>query len=348
MPATNRAAALAYLAIALTGLAGCKGNGDDDPETTATVPAPAQGSADPRVVKRIPLKSTTEQVVAQIGRPARIEPVKAKGRGPGADLLHLPRDGGRAGRPDQTLLRRRRASQRTHRDQEAMNDIRQMLRLAALVACCVLFGAPAISGCGGGDDGPTDLPPLEEEGTNLDAGEYRTTKFKPRTLFEVGEGWGTASDEVIDYFDIVRAEDSFEAIAFQRVAQVAPPKSPDSPVPAPNNLVGWIRDNPRLEAGAPTKTIVNGKLATQIDAVVKKAAPRNQRPPSCETPCLPLFHPSDNQPVSYEPGDRLRFVIVPVRGEVPITITIAATDKDFKSFLPEAEEVLSTVEFADS
>jgi hypothetical protein len=78
------AAALAVLAIALTGLVGCDGDDDADSKTTATQPSPARGSADPAVVKRIPLKSTPDQVVAQIGRPARIErsraPSKTKGK----------------------------------------------------------------------------------------------------------------------------------------------------------------------------------------------------------------------------------------------------------------------------
>lgn len=72
------AATVAGLAMALTGLAGCDGSDDASSETTTTRPSPAQRSADPLVVKRIPLESTISQVVAQVGRPARIE----RGRSP--------------------------------------------------------------------------------------------------------------------------------------------------------------------------------------------------------------------------------------------------------------------------
>jgi len=51
------------------------------------------------------------------------------------------------------------------------------------------------------------------------------------------------------------------------------------------------------------------------------------------------------RPVSYEPGDKLRFLIVEADAK-PITITIAATPERFDRFLPQAEKVISTVMFA--
>lgn len=219
-----------------------------------------------------------------------------------------------------------------------------MLRGAALVPCCVLFAAFAVTACGGEEDGPTDLPPLGKDGTALRADEYQTTKFRPQTSFKVGKDWETASAEVPDYFDLVRAN-AFEAIAFQRVTSVADPRAPSSPVPAPRNLVSWIRKHPRLVADLPKKTTIGGQPATQVDVRVKSAAPRKQRPTSCDRPCLPLFHPSDGRPVSYEPGDKLRFLIVKAGGR-QVTITIAAEAANFDRFVPQAEKVLSTVKFA--
>jgi hypothetical protein len=67
------AATVAGLAIALTGLAGCGGSDDASSKTTPNRPPTVQRTADPRVVSRIPLHSTINQVVARLGRPARIE-----------------------------------------------------------------------------------------------------------------------------------------------------------------------------------------------------------------------------------------------------------------------------------
>ena len=222
---------------------------------------------------------------------------------------------------------------------------RHLLCRAALV--CVLLAAVTLTACGGGDDGPSDLPPLGRDGTALDAGEYRTTKFTPRTTFEVEEGWATASPELPDYFDIVRDKRAFAAVVFQRITTVVPPKSPDDVVAAPADLVSWLRKHPNLTVGASKKTRVGGRPATQLDVRVKQAVPRKERPDSCDAPCLPLFEPSDGTPVSYAPKDQLRFVVLESRGgQVPVTITIAAPSSDFARFEPQAKKVLSTVKFA--
>ena len=220
----------------------------------------------------------------------------------------------------------------------------QLLRRA--LAPCALLAALALTACGSDDDGPADLPRLGKKGTALDAGEYRTTKFGPQTTFEVEKGWSTASSELPDYFDIIRAKSVFEAIAFQRVTNVVPPEGELSLAAAPRNLASWIRKHPRLAAGPPKRTTVGGKAATQLDVRVKSAAPRTKRPDSCAGPCLPLFQPSDGRPVTYEPGDKLRFVILEAGdGGVPVTITIAASGETFERFEPQAKKVLSTVKF---
>jgi hypothetical protein len=64
---------VATLAIALTGLAGCGGGDDASSKTTTSQQAAVQRGADLLVVNRIPLHSTIDQVVARVGRPARIE-----------------------------------------------------------------------------------------------------------------------------------------------------------------------------------------------------------------------------------------------------------------------------------
>lgn len=240
-----------------------------------------------------------------------------------------------------------------------MNFRGQPLRYAVMM-CCVALAALAVAACGSDDSAtntsatdtsatdtsPTGLPPLGKNGTALEAGEYQTTKFTPQITFKVGKGWQTASSEVRDYFDLVRTRSAFRALAFERVTRVGSPKAPSVAVPAPTDLVSWLRKHPKLLAGKPKKTTVGGKPATRVDVRVKSAAPRKQRPASCERPCLTLFHPSDGRPVSYEPGDKLRILILESGGK-QLTITIAAPKPKFDRFFPQAEKVLATVKFAD-
>lgn len=210
------------------------------------------------------------------------------------------------------------------------------------VLCCLLVAIIVVAALNS-DGGAKRLPPIEARGTPLESGKYRTGTFRPQTTFEVGDGWETTSPELRDYFDIARRS-AFRAISFERVGTVAPAQDPTghSRGIAPPDLVQWIQAHPRLSAGRPVKTRVNGLPATRLDAKVESA---EVKLPSCLGPCLPLFYPSDGTPVSYEPGDMLRFLFVRA-GRRKVTITIAAPAARFRSFLPQAQEVISTVEFA--
>ena len=137
---------------------------------------------------------------------------------------------------------------------------------------------------------PEKLPPIESGGTPLEPGKYKTTVFRPRTEFDVGGGWETASPEIRDYFDIARSDD-FEAISFAGVRTVVSPQDPNglTHVPAPKNLARWIRSHPRLEAGPAKNTSVDGLPAVQVDAEVKSATARLG---SCRGRCVPCSSPA--------------------------------------------------------
>lgn len=65
--------------LALTGFSGCGDGNETSSKATAPEPA-ARGTADPRVVQGVPLRSTIDQVVAQIGPPARVERRRVRAR----------------------------------------------------------------------------------------------------------------------------------------------------------------------------------------------------------------------------------------------------------------------------
>jgi hypothetical protein len=215
----------------------------------------------------------------------------------------------------------------------------RLRQIAQLTICAA--GMSLAAGCGGGSSGTT-LPPVKQtSGTALAPDEYQTSKFRPETKFKVDAGWETTSPELRDYFDIAR-RNAFQAITFQRVKQVAVATHPisDNYAPVPPDLVAWIRTHPRLNAGKPVKATVGGEDATRIDAQVR-STPKKNFPGTCDRPCLPLFVPSDERPVTFERGDRVRFLVV----DNGVTITVAAPASQFESFLPKAQKVISSVDF---
>jgi hypothetical protein len=223
----------------------------------------------------------------------------------------------------------------------------RILQVLIIVLALALGGVIAIAlGDDSGNQNASSraivLPPITPGGTPLQAGDYTTSKFLPETTFALDRGWATASPEIDDYFDVIRQQ-AFKAISFERVQTVATTRDPSgtTPAPAPKRLLHWVRTHPHLRTGTPQQTNVNGVPAVRLDAKVTSAT---AKPKSCEAKCVPLFIPSDGTPVSYQPGDMLRFIFLTAGGG-PLTITIAARANDFRSFLPQAKKVLQTVQF---
>lgn len=215
----------------------------------------------------------------------------------------------------------------------------RFLSALIVIVCLLIFGIAAVALLHD-DEVVSTLPRIEAGGTPLESGTYETARFRPQTTFEIGGGWETASPETRDYFDVARSN-AFQAISFARVRTVVSPEDPTglTHAPAPKNLPRWVRSHPRLETGPAKKSSVDGHRAVQVGAQVKSAPAQLD---TCSARCLPLFIPSDRRPVAYERGDRLRFLFVKV-GSGTVTITVAAAGAQFKPFLPQAREVLSSV-----
>ena len=169
--------------------------------------------------------------------------------------------------------------------------------------------------------------------------------FTPSASFEVGKGWEVSADETKDSLAITREEHKYyPEISFVNVDEVfhaENPIDPDDPIvaenamPAPDDLVGWLKTHPHLEVVSEKKVTVGGASGVQLDALIS-SAPENH-PAECQGPCVAIF--ANSAATYYYPGSSYRFIILNLGMEtVAIVINSLATDH-----LQLAEKVLDTV-----
>ncbi len=178
-------------------------------------------------------------------------------------------------------------------------------------------------------------------------GEYRTEVFEPTVSFEVdeafkgGEGWLVPGPELPDSVALFGQGET--ALGFSNVQKVFDPsKLPEEVlVPAPEDMVAWLREHPYLEAGEPTPANVGGVSGTQLDVVVP-LEPKDYSY-ECTTPCVPAWDLSQ-EPDAYHflSGYKVRLFVLDVEGETVI-VDIEAPEETFEGFLPKAQGVLDTV-----
>ena len=82
---------------------------------------------------------------------------------------------------------------------------------------------------------------------------------------------------------------------------------------------------------------------TQLD-VALSSVPEDY-PEGCPVPCVPGWRVSDPATAfDFYSGEKGRITVLEVEGE-PVLVTVAAPEEEFEAFLPEAQEVLDTVEW---
>jgi hypothetical protein len=100
-------------------------------------------------------------------------------------------------------------------------------------------------------------------------------------------------------------------------------------MPAPEDMVAWLRRHPYLETGKPVPASVGGVEGTRLDAVVT-SVPATE----CGGNCLGLFTVAEGDydwVVHVE--ERLRFVVLKNVGGERVTIAVEAPAADFEGFL---------------
>jgi len=214
----------------------------------------------------------------------------------------------------------------------------------------------ALTACGGGssaqeeNDGQVNkvhtLPEDAQtyEGEPLPAGRYVTEEFKPTMSLTLAEGWSRGGPELRDTWYIWDIENEAFWLGFYSGEEVYVPDGSGGlkVAPTPEDMVGWLRENPYLKTDKPKPTTVGGEDGMQLDAIVT-GAPEAPECPGCVD--LALFHESAGATSGVEKGEKVRFIVLEdVKGQ-QVTIFVETSPRSFEVFLAKAQQVIETVEW---
>jgi len=197
---------------------------------------------------------------------------------------------------------------------------------------------------------------------SLEPGSYITRTFRPGVTLTVGDGWTVAFPEEPDTFDIVRGFDptnpnpeSWQSLSFSRVSEIFDGFFFRDPIdkrghtrPAPDDLAGWLRENPYLETSEPLPVTVGGVDGVQLDATVKPLPP-DQAQGTCAQAsrrCIVLFNlENPDEYLTQLEGTTNRYIVLKVRGASVVASISSSVGAPLADFLPLAEDVLATLDF---
>jgi hypothetical protein len=178
---------------------------------------------------------------------------------------------------------------------------------------------------------------------------YFTDKFEPAFSFEaIGEGWGLDGPEAPH---VVALQGRGFNIDFQNIEDfLAFEPSGADKIPAPEDMVGWYQEHPYLDTEEPEPVSVGGIEGVYFDAVTT-TLPEGYDASACEDPLKPtkkalsLLSAPDGFVLCISPEDKVRIILLEgVKGE-PVSIMVWSRAVDFEEVLPEAREVIDTLEW---
>jgi hypothetical protein len=216
--------------------------------------------------------------------------------------------------------------------------------LGLLVATLLVLVAGACGGGGGSGGGQQEGPKahaIPKSGKALSPGEYATKVFEPGFSFRVAEGWVSLTTEKPDAVVLGEANGP-TLIGFLNVEKVFDPNEPKGELrSAPEDMVAWLQEHPRLDAEEPSRVSVGGISGQQFDAI---ASAPTKSPTFCAEPCVPLFAiRTDTFWVGK--SEKYRFIVLgDVEGQ-EVTIFFGGPAVEFDESLPKAQKVLDTVEW---
>src|SRR5215210_4342250 len=214
---------------------------------------------------------------------------------------------------------------------------RMVLRILGLTLLVTLIGL-ALSACRG-------AKPLSEEYGSLSPGTYVADEFQPALSFEVGKGWELSELQQKPFFEVLReyqGGDYFVAISFNNPpARVSDPRNPNKLVAAPKDWVSWYQEHPYLETSEPQPTSVGGVEGKRF-ATVASNLPEDYYSEDCLGMGVPLLQ--GHHWCAEEEGFDRTIVLDGIEGETVI-INVWSNTETSQKVLPEAKEVLDTVEW---
>lgn len=198
---------------------------------------------------------------------------------------------------------------------------------------------------------------VPEQGV-LAPGRYSTgEEFEPPFSFEIGEGWRVlpVSEPYslrLGYVTPGKGVAEGKALRFLNVREVFEPREEGDKVsfeatPAPEDLSGWLGRHPYLSTGDAEPVDIGGVAGERLDAEAHvPEGYRDAREGGCPVPCIPLFRlGGDSVTHITEKGKHGIVVLEDVFEDEMVVVIVSAPIARFDEFLPEAQEVLDTVEW---
>jgi hypothetical protein len=132
-----------------------------------------------------------------------------------------------------------------------------------------------------------------------------------------------------------------------RIDKVFDPKT-GRPVPAPSDIIGWLRANTFLTVGTSVPVTIAGSAGVQVDVVERKSPTPSDGLLYCDDPphsCLRLFQQGSGANLAVARGEQIRFIVFRHAGTT-LTIEIDAPRARFPSFMAQVQRLLDTLRFA--
>jgi hypothetical protein len=206
----------------------------------------------------------------------------------------------------------------------------------------------ALSACGGGVQEEAKARLLPEGPKALRPGEYRSEEFKPSLSFRVGKGWEVSELQQKPYFDILheyQEGDYFVAISFNNPPpKVSDPRNPNKLVPAPEDWVSWFEEHPYLKTSSPRPMSVGGVEGRRLDTRVS-SLPDDYYSEDCLGAGVPLWPLLGGHHWCADEGYTTRTIVLESIAGERVIIDAWSDSGKFEKVLPEAKEVLDTVEW---
>ena len=230
-----------------------------------------------------------------------------------------------------------------------MSGVSNLKARAALlgVGLLVTLLLLALSACGGaGGQEQAKGRPLPQDPQALSPGEYHSVKFKPPLSFKVSKPWSNTAEQRSDWIELGYEGDT-GFISFANVKKVFKPGT-IKVVDAPQDLVGWLQQNPYLKTSKPQPVTVGGVKGEQFEVLVDHL-PKDYYG-NCGTDCLDIFYQSGGDRIGYFKAfnrERRVFVLEDVKGDT-VVIWFAGPPDTFDEFAPEAQKVVDSVKWSGS
>ena len=226
-----------------------------------------------------------------------------------------------------------------------------MRRLTGPVLALIVAGAVA---CGGSE--PSASPsadrsnPASSSPTAGPDETFTTTTFRPAISFTLGPEW---TNPVLEEADVTflhagaAATGVVPELNILRVDKVYDPTS-GRPVPAPADIIDWLRANSFLTVGASMKVTIAGSAGIQVDVVERVSPTPTDGLLYCDDPphsCLRLFQQRSGSNLAVARGEQIRFIVFRHAGTT-FTIEIDAPSARFPAFMDRVQRLLDTLSFA--